>query len=154
MGAGTGSVSIEGAFAVPAGQVFAVERKPEAVSLIEQNRARFGVPNLHVVSGTAPEALAHLPAPDRVFVGGSSGQLREIMLCAMAKNPRVRIVVNAITLETVGEALRCFTSLGMEQVDITQINVAKGRTAGAYHLMMGQNPVYLISGNGHWEGKQ
>lgn len=154
VGAGTGSVSIEGAFAVPAGQVFAVERKPEAVSLIEQNRARFGVPNLHVVSGTAPEALAHLPAPDRVFVGGSSGQLREIMLCAMAKNPRVRIVVNAITLETVGEALRCFTSLGMEQVDITQINVAKGRTAGAYHLMMGQNPVYLISGNGHWEGKQ
>lgn len=154
VGAGTGSVSVEGAFAVPAGQVFAVERKPEAVELIRQNRARFGVANLHVVPGTAPEALAQLPAPDRVFVGGSAGNLREIMMYALSKNPRARIVVNAITLETVGEALRCFTSLGMEQVDIAQISVAKGKTAGAYHLMMGQNPVYLISGNGHWEGEQ
>jgi precorrin-6Y C5,15-methyltransferase (decarboxylating) len=151
VGAGTGSVSVEGAFAVPAGQVFAVERKPEAVALIEENKARFGVSNLHVISGLAPAALAELPPPDRVFVGGSSGNLEEILRCALEKNPSVRIVVNAITLETVGEALHCFQALALEQVDIAQVTVAKGREAGAYHLMMGQNPVYLISGEGRGE---
>jgi precorrin-6Y C5,15-methyltransferase (decarboxylating) len=144
-------VSVEGAFAVPAGQVFAVERKPEAVALIEENKARFGVSNLHVISGLAPAALAELPPPDRVFVGGSSGNLEEILRCALEKNPSVRIVVNAITLETVGEALHCFQALALEQVDIAQVTVAKGREAGAYHLMMGQNPVYLISGEGRGE---
>lgn len=151
VGAGTGSVSVEGAFAVAAGQVFAVERKEEAADLIEENKARFGLSNLTVVRGTAPEALSDLPAPDRVFVGGSAGNLEAILRTALDKNPAARIVVNAITLETVAEALQCLKTFDLADVDIAQITAAKGREAGAYHLMMGQNPVYLISGQGRGE---
>ncbi|MCI8538091.1 MAG: precorrin-6y C5,15-methyltransferase (decarboxylating) subunit CbiE [Oscillospiraceae bacterium] len=148
VGAGTGSVSVEGAFAVPAGLVFAVEHKPEAVELIFRNKEQFGVSNLQVIPGSAPEVLEALPPPDRVFVGGSSGRLEEILLAALCKNAKARVVVNAITLETVGEAVRCFTKLGLINVDIAQVNVAKARQAGAYHLMTAQNPVYVLSGEG------
>lgn len=148
VGAGTGSVSIEGAFAVPAGMVFAVEHKPEAVELIFRNKEQFGAANLQVIPGSAPEVLAPLPAPDRVFVGGSSGNLEAILLAALCKNARARIVVNAVTLETVGEAVRCFTRLGLVNVDIAQVNVAKARQAGSYHLMTAQNPVYVLTGEG------
>lgn len=148
VGAGTGSVSVEGAFAVPAGLVFAVEQKPEAVELIFRNKEQFGVTNLQVIPGSAPEVLEALPSPDRVFVGGSSGNLEEIFLAALRKNAGVRVVVNAITLETVGEAVRCFDRLGLINVDIAQVNVAKARQAGSYHLMTAQNPVYVLSGEG------
>lgn len=148
VGAGTGSVSVEGAFAVPAGLVFAVEQKPEAVELIFRNKEQFGATNLQVIPGSAPEVLEALPPPDRVFVGGSSGNLEEILLAALRKNAGVRVVVNAITLETVGEAVRCFDRLGLINVDIAQVNVAKARQAGSYHLMTAQNPVYVLSGEG------
>ena len=148
VGAGTGSVSVECALAASAGRVFAVERKEAALRLLEENKARFGVTNLKVVAGAAPEALADLPAPDRVFVGGSSGRLRDILALALEKNPRVRAVVSAITLETVGEAVACWRELPLGELDIVQLSAARGQAAGPYHLMMGQNPVYLICGEG------
>lgn len=148
VGAGTGSVSVEGAFAVPAGLVFAVEQKLEAVELIFRNKEQFGAANLQVIPGSAPEVLEALPPPDRVFVGGSTGNLETILLAALRKNAGVRFVVNAITLETVGETVRCFTKLGLINVDIAQVNVAKARQAGSYHLMTAQNPVYVLSGEG------
>ena len=101
VGAGTGSVSVECALACPAGQVFAVEKKQEALALLEENKARFHASNLHVVAGTAPEALQDLPAPDRVFLGGTSGELEEILNVIFRKNPAARVVCTAVTLETV-----------------------------------------------------
>ena len=148
VGAGTGSVSVECALALDAGRVFAVEKKPAAVALIEQNKARFGVPNLEIVQGEAPEALAALPAPDRVFLGGTSGNLEAILRLALAKNPRLRVVATAVTLETLGEALRCFQALGLDGVEASQIAVTRTRRAGAYHMLDAQNPVWLLSGEG------
>ncbi len=69
VGAGTGSVSVECALSCPAGRVYAVEKKEEALALLAENRARFHAANLEVVAGTAPEALEALSAPDRVFLG-------------------------------------------------------------------------------------
>ena len=146
VGAGTGSVSVECALACPAGRVYAVEKKEAALALMAENKARFHVTNLDLVPGMAPEALEELPAPDRVFLGGTSGNLEEILNVIFHKNPAARVVCTAVTLETVGEAARLFA--GLENPDMVQISVTRTRQAGRYHLMDAQNPVWIFSGEG------
>jgi len=146
IGAGTGSVSIEMAFQAYEGSVYAVEFNEEALGLIQQNAEQFGVWNLKVIEGKAPDALADLPVPDRAFIGGSKGNLAEILELLVKKNPKIRVVVNAITLETMAEAISQFQKLGFEDIDIVQIFAAHGKAAGNYHMMLGQNPVFIISG--------
>ncbi len=146
VGAGTGSVSVEMALQACEGSVYAVEFNEEALDLIRRNAERFGVWNLEVIEGKAPEALEKLPAPDRVFIGGSKGNLAQILELLIKKNPKVRVVVNAITLETMAEAIEQFKKLGFEDIDIVQIFAAHGKAAGSYHMMQGQNPVFIISG--------
>ena len=129
VGAGTGSVSVECALSCPAGRVYAVEKKDAALALLAENRARFHAVNLEIVAGTAPEALADLPAPDRVFLGGTSGSLEEILQVVFHKNPAARVVCTAVTLETVGEAAKCFARLGSP--DMVQISVTRTPPGGA-----------------------
>jgi precorrin-6Y C5,15-methyltransferase (decarboxylating) len=146
VGAGTGSVSVEAAFAASAGRVFAVERNEEATELIERNCEKFGLTNVVVVRGKAPEALETLPAPDRVFIGGSAGNMESIMRLCLEKNPDVRFVVNAVTLETLSETARCFALLGIEDTDMVQLSCTRTRNVGSYHMMDAQNPVWVMSG--------
>ena len=94
-----------------------------------------------------------LPAPTHAFIGGSSGNLKMILELLLQKNPAIRVVINCITLETVAEAMECIRTLPLKDVDIAQVNVAKGKKAGPYHLMMGQNPVYVISFTGAENGE-
>ena len=148
VGAGTGSVSVELARAARLGTVYAVEKNPEALPLLEENRRRFGAWNLRIVPGEAPGALAALPAPDRVFVGGSSGGLLEILRTAKEKNPGVRAVVNTVTLETLAEAVPALKACGFPEPDVVQLSAARARKAGNYHLMTGQNPVFILSAGG------
>ncbi len=134
--------------------MFAVEKNPVAVELLYANRRRFRADNLTVVEGLAPEALVELPAPTHAFIGGSSGNLKEILELLLSKNPNIRVVINAITLETLSESLEALKALGFAGEDIASVSVAKSRTAGRYHMMMGQNPVYVIAavgtgGGGH-----
>ena len=151
IGAGTGSVTIEMALAAADGEVYAIEKKPAAAALIEENAKKFGTPNVEVHVGTAPEVLTGLPAPTHAFIGGSSGNMKEILQLLLSKNPQVRVVVNAITLETVAEANSCFKELGFTDIDITQIQAAKAKKVGPYEMMIGQNPVYIFAGTGKGE---
>ena len=148
VGAGTGSVSIEMAEQADRGTVYAIERKPDACALIEQNKRHFGVSNVTVVEGTAPDALSELPAPTHVFIGGSGGNLAEIIEAARSKNARVRIVLNTVTAETFAEAIRAIETLRLPNEEIVELNVSRARKVGAYHLMNAQNPVYIISCGG------
>lgn len=148
VGAGTGSVGIEIARILQGGAVYAVEKQPAALTLLHENKHRFSAYNLHIVQGAAPAALAELPTPDAVFVGGSSGGLLQIVELALLKNPAVRVVVTAITLETVGAALECFAHFDLCNQDVVQLAVSRSKPAGGYHMMMGQNPVYILSGGG------
>lgn len=148
VGAGTGSVSIEAALQAADGQVYAIEKKPEAAALILANQQKFAVDNLTVITGSAPEALKNLPAPTHVFIGGSSGNMREILEAVLNKNPSVRIVVNCIALETVAEALECLKTLPVTDTEIVTVSAARAKEVGRYHMMMGQNPVYIISCSG------
>ena len=128
VGAGTGSVSVELALA----------------ALIEENRRRFGAWNLRLVRGRAPEALSSLPAPDAVFIGGSEGQLESIVDAALAKNPGVRLCVSAIALETLSAALAVFAARGLD-AEVTQIAVSRARPGARLHLLLANNPVFLVT---------
>lgn len=148
VGAGTGSVTVEAARAAFAGRVFAVERSAEARELLRANTQAFGLTNVRVVAGTAPEALGGLPPADCVFVGGSSGSLEAILAAALGANPAVRLCMTAVTLETLAEALRCMDALGWQNVEFAQVAIAKSRVAGSHHLMEAANPVYVITADG------
>lgn len=145
VGAGTGSVSVELALAAPRGRVYAVECRPEGCALIKANREKFRTRNLVLVEGLAPDALSDLPAPDAVFIGGSKGSLAAIVDAALDKNPDARICVSAIALESLSAAVAALTAKG-RTVQVSQIAVSRARAVGGLHLMMAQNPIYLITG--------
>ena len=148
VGAGTGSVSIEMALAATDGHVYAIEKKDTAVELLYRNKQHFGADNLTIVEGLAPGAMEDLPVPTHAFIGGSSGNLDEIVVLLLQKNPHVRIVINAITLETVQEALDVMKKYPVKDTEIVSMSVARSKSVGNYHMMMGQNPVYIFSFEG------
>ena len=143
IGAGTGSVSIEMALTAYLGKVYAIEREDIAADLIEINKRKFQAANLEVVRGLAPEAMRDLPAPTHAFIGGSSGNLRSIVECLLEKNPDVRIVINSVTMETIAETMQVVKELNLVEEEIVNVTIAKSRRLGRYHLMTGQNPVYI-----------
>ncbi|MBQ4370415.1 MAG: precorrin-6A reductase [Oscillospiraceae bacterium] len=153
VGAGTGSVSLEMAECCEDGMVYAVEQKENACELIEKNKLHLGITNVKVVPGTAPEALETLPAPTHVFIGGSSGNQKEIFSCILQKNPNARVVINTVTAESFAEVVDCIKDLPVRDVDILQLSAARGRKLGRYHLMTAQNPVFIISFTGGEENE-
>ena len=144
IGAGTGSISVEASIAAMRGRVYAIERNENALPLIEENAKKFLCRNLQIVPGEAPEVLKDLPAPDAVMIGGSGKKLMAVLECVLEKNPKVRIVVTAATLETLQESLRAAESLGLI-AEYTQIAATRIIRKGEYHMMNAQNPVWVIS---------
>lgn len=145
IGAGTGSVAVEMALQARKGSVYAIEKKAAAVELLQRNKDKFSLKNLTVISGTAPGICSGLPVPTHVFIGGSSGNLRDIIAMLLEKNPSVRIVATAISLETVAELTACMKEFAFAQTEVVSMNVARDKKAGQYHLMNGQNPVYIFT---------
>lgn len=145
VGAGTGSVSVELALAAPRGHVYAVECAPDACALIRQNREKFHAYNLSLIEGTAPQALADLPAPAAVFIGGTKGSMTEVVDAALAKNPNARLCISAIALETLSAAIAALAAHG-QAAEVTQLAVSRTRPAGKLHLLMANNPIFLITG--------
>lgn len=148
VGAGTGSVSIEAALVARAGSVWAVERNATGVRLIRENADAFGCGNVHAVPGVAPEALAILPVPDAVFVGGSAGELPSIVELALEKNSQVRLCVPCVTVETLTEACALLSSSRFKGFEACQVSAARAEAVGSHHLMKAQNPVFLVSARG------
>ena len=148
VGAGTGSVSIEAALVARAGSVWAVERNATGVRLIRENADAFGCGNVHAVPGVAPEALAKLPVPDAVFVGGSAGELPSIVEAALEKNSQVRLCVPCVTVETLTEACALLSGSRFTGFEACQVSAARAEAVGSHHLMKAQNPVFLVSARG------
>ena len=145
VGAGTGSVGIEAALRSAHLQVFAVEKRTEAIALLEQNKQKFAADNLTIIEGEAPEVLKELPAPDCVFIGGSAGKLKSIVQAVKGKNAQVRIVITAISLETLSEVM-AFEKEGLcKEVEVVQIATARAEKAGKSHLMKAENPIYIMT---------
>ncbi|MFI5265966.1 MAG: precorrin-6y C5,15-methyltransferase (decarboxylating) subunit CbiE [Chloroflexota bacterium] len=135
IGAGCGSVAIEAARLMPRGGVYAIERDPEQLACLRRNVARHHASNVHVVAGEAPEALAGLPEPRSVFIGGSGERLSELL----DKAPRP-FVVNLAILEHVSLVLHHFP-----QAEVAQVSVARSGRIGDGHRLLSLNPVYVVS---------
>lgn len=148
IGAGTGSVSIEAALKLCNGTLYAIEKDMEALNLIRKNIEKFKTYNIEIIKGTAPEAIEELPRPDACFIGGSSGNMDDIINAILKKNPHINVVINTITLQSLNEAIICMEKYKFEDVEIVSVSVAKSKKSGKYDLMMGQNPIYIISGKG------
>ena len=143
IGAGTGSVGIQAAVCYPDSSVYAIDYKEAAIDFIKQNQKKFRTDNLYPVFGKAPDALHTLPTASHAFIGGSAGNMREILSFLWEKNPHVVIVISLITLETLSEVMRIAAEQGIEP-QVVQISVSKAKKMGNYHLMTGQNPVTLV----------
>ncbi len=143
IGTGTGSVAIE--LALQCRAVWSIECDEAAFETAAKNRVKHGAWNLRLVKGEAPTALTGLPAPDAVFVGGSGGQIREILNAIHGANPAARVCVSAITIESLHNTYTELRNLGYE-TDVAQIAVTHGKAAGGLTLMLAQNPVWLVTG--------
>lgn len=148
IGAGTGSVSVEMALCAAQGKVYAIEKNPVAVALLHENKKKFGVDHLEIIEGTAPEALETLPTPTHAFIGGSAGNLKKILELLLRKNPKIRVVLNTVTVETLAEAASCFKELAFKKPEIVCIQASTAKKAGRSHLMIAQNPVYIFTAEG------
>jgi precorrin-6B C5,15-methyltransferase / cobalt-precorrin-6B C5,C15-methyltransferase len=145
IGAGSGSVSIETARLYPELKIFAIEKNEEQLAHIKDNKMKFATPNIAITSGEAPEALKDLPSPDRVFIGGSGGQLPGIIRRIRERMPKGVIVMNAVTLETLYEAQLVLGNNGFE-TEISQISVSRSKILNGQRHMTALNPVFVIRG--------
>lgn len=160
IGSGTGSLTVEAALLAREGQVFALEREEEGVKLTKTNVQRFGLENVQVIQAEAPQGMAELPPARCIFIGGSGGKLEEILqVCQEKLAPGGRLVLNAITLETLWQAVQFMEANGFAEVETVSLTVARLNKVGRSHMWNGLNPVYIICGTkpeeleGEGEGK-
>ena len=162
VGSGTGSVSIECARLSPDIFVFAIEQKEEAANLTKENAVRFGLSDqIVVINKKAPEGFEELPTPTHVFIGGSSGVLSDILSAIQKKlivkentkgktdkaSKGVRVVINAVSLETIAQITKLIQTYPVKHVQLTQIQASRAHKLGSYNLMQAQNPVLIASFN-------
>ena len=162
VGSGTGSVSIECARLSPDIFVFAIEQKEEAANLTKENAVRLGLSDqILVINKKAPEGFEELPTPTHVFIGGSSGALSDILSAIQKKlivkentkgktdkaSKGVRVVINAVSLETIAQITKLIQTYPVKHVQLTQIQASRAHKLGSYNLMQAQNPVLIASFN-------
>ncbi len=140
VGAGCGSISIEWMRSGMGTQAVAIEGKPERLAMIEANAGRLGVPDLQVVAGVAPDALAGLPDPDVIFIGGGITQEGLFDACWQALAPGGRLVANAVTVE--GEAQLAFLREA-HGGELTRIAVNRAAPVGRYCGWKAMMPVTM-----------
>jgi precorrin-6Y C5,15-methyltransferase (decarboxylating) len=119
IGAGAGSVAIEWMLADASLRAIAVEARTERAARIRRNAAAFGVPGLEVIEGAAPAALAGLPAPAAIFIGGGASGQGMIDAAIAALGPGGRLVINAVTLETEALLIARHAALGGDLIRLT-----------------------------------
>jgi len=145
VGAGSGSICIEADHLLPNGRIFAIERNEESCQFIKENLEKFNARNVALIEGGAPDCLEELPDPDRVFIGGSGGRLWDILdVVDQRLATGGRIVMNAITLDTLTAANEFFGNAGY-QVEVVTVNIARTRPHSNYKMFEAYNPVYILT---------
>lgn len=145
IGAGTGSVSIEIARLCPDSQVYAIEKTAAGFALITENCRRFQVENVVSVQGSAPDILADLPAPDRIFIGGSGGNLSQILTTCQCLAPSGVIVLALATLEHLNAALAWFDLAGNWNYQLLQVQLSRSVPVANLTRFSPLNPVTILT---------
>ena len=145
VGAGSGGVTCALALKAHESTVYAVEMKKDALDVLNANVKKLKTHNVEIISGRAPDALVDLPTPTKVFIGGTTGSLEQILDLVLTKNSNATIVANAITLETIGLIIDTFKNKNLK-TEIISATIAKSKKLGNYNMMMGENPIYIVKG--------
>lgn len=146
IGAGSGSIAIEAALIARKGSVWAIEKNAEDMENVTQNVEKFGVGNVTAMNARAPERLNEFPDPDAVFIGGSGGEMKEILEIVWKRlRPGGRVVVNAITLDNSYEAVSSMKELGFE-VAATLVQISRSKPLLGMMSFEALNPIYIITG--------
>ncbi len=144
VGAGTGTIGIEAATYLSQGKVYAIEKEEKGLETIRKNAAKFQLQNFELIHGKAPDAIPNIPY-DRMFIGGSTGKLEEIIQHFMHYGiEKAILVINCITLETQSKAMEVLKSFGFRDIEVVQVQVSRGKKVGPYTMMYGENPIYII----------
>ncbi|MCX3066493.1 MAG: precorrin-6Y C5,15-methyltransferase (decarboxylating) subunit CbiT [Cetobacterium sp.] len=145
VGAGTGSIGIEAATYLRNGNVFAIEKEEKGIETLKENINRFKLDNIEVIVGRAPEAIPTIQY-DRMFIGGSTGSMRNILEHFLKySKDNSRVVINAITLETLADATKLLKDLNFKNIEVVNVVVSRGKSIGPYTMMYGENPIYIIT---------
>jgi precorrin-6Y C5,15-methyltransferase (decarboxylating) CbiT subunit len=146
IGAGTGSLSIEAALLAEYGHVYAIEKNPEGIELIQQNVRKFLVDNIDVITGEAPAAMQNLPMCDAVLIGGSGKRLDTILnrVDTLLK-PQGRIVLNCITIQTLSECLTYMKQHKEYTYEAMQVQINRLHAVGPYDMAQALNPIYIVT---------
>ena len=146
VGAGTGSVSIEMARLLPESTVYAIEQKAKALDLIRQNALKFETQNVKMIEGKAADALANLSGVNKIFIGGSGGNLKEIIEW-VERNCQTgsRLVINAVSLNTLVDARQLLDSPAFSAPEIIQVGINRIEKLGNAEMFRPQSPIFIIS---------
>ena len=143
IGAGTGSISVECARMCPFGTVFAVEYQEKALQILAQNKAYFQADAMKIIAGKAEAQLEQLPIPDCIFIGGSKGELPQLLKKIRELPKKIRLVMTAVTLETQAQAYALLQSF--PHLEMLQITVQHPKAVGEYHVLQSNSPVTIFS---------
>ncbi|WP_428357118.1 precorrin-6y C5,15-methyltransferase (decarboxylating) subunit CbiE [Methyloprofundus sp.] len=144
IGAGSGSVGIEAAKLCSEGHVYAVEKNVADFAIANENARVFALHNYTLIENKAPEGMADWPAPDAVFIGGSGGELAELIkLCLGKLQNNGCLVMNFVTLENLSTALEVLKQ-SRANWDITQLQASRSQPILHMNRMRAENPVWIV----------
>ena len=145
IGAGSGSVGLEAARLAPHGHVWAIEKNERDAANARANAAHFRISNYSLFDGKAPQHLDTWPDPDAVFIGGSGGELAELIRLILARlKPGGRLVMNFVTLENLATATSALNESNAEW-DVVQLQASRSQPILDMHRMAAQNPVWIVT---------
>lgn len=147
VGCGSGSISVEAGLQIESsGKVYAIDFDENAITLTKKNLKKFDVKNVELILGNAKEKINGLPQADTIFIGGTGGDTKDILILSEKKLRKGgRIVIGVILIETLYAVLDTITKLEFTDVDITQITISKSKKTSTGTMMLARNPVTVIS---------
>ncbi len=144
IGAGSGSVGLEAARLCRHGHVYAIEKNADDAAIVQRNRLAMGISNHTLLHGKAPEGLQDWADPDAVFVGGSGGELAELIALILKRlQPKGWLVMNFVTIENLAAAVDTLKALGASW-DVLQLQASRSKPILHMHRMAAENPVWIV----------
>lgn len=145
IGCGSGSIAVQAALLSATVRVYALDCNEEAVELTKKNIAKHKLHNIDVIWAQAPDELDSLPVADAAFIGGSKGNLKDILLKLYNINSSMRVVINAVSMETICEINKLLEELSIDNLSVEQVSVNRVNVLGNYHMLSANNPVFIFS---------
>lgn len=145
VGAGTGTIGIEAATYITNGKVYLIEKEEKGIETIKENIRKFNLKNIEVIVGRAPESIPKIKI-DRMFIGGSTGSMKEILDFFLKNSSKEsRVVINIITLESLAEVNQLLKEMNFIDIEIIQVSISRGKNIGKYTMMYAENPIYIVT---------